>query len=64
MTPSWQAWNYAPSRHMQPLSAPVAQMPQTVLNPIQDITSAVASQPPPSETKESGRKELPMVISF
>ena len=47
-----------------PLSAPVAQMPQAVSKLLQDITSAVASQPPPTETKESGRKELPKVISF
>ncbi|XWS17223.1 hypothetical protein CRYUN_Cryun33cG0049900 [Craigia yunnanensis] len=55
-----QPWNFAPSQHVQgPLSAPVAQMPQAVSKPLQDVTSAVASQPPPTETKEIGRKELP-----
>ncbi|XP_022749778.1 probable ADP-ribosylation factor GTPase-activating protein AGD14 [Durio zibethinus] len=53
--------NFAPSQHMQgPLSAPVAQTTQAVLKPVQDVTSTVASQPPPTETKASGRKELPV----
>ncbi|XVF88499.1 hypothetical protein PTKIN_Ptkin19aG0055900 [Pterospermum kingtungense] len=55
-----QPWNSAPSQNMQgPLSAAVAHTPQTVSNPVQDVTSAGASQSPPTETKASGRKELP-----
>ncbi|XVF34798.1 hypothetical protein REPUB_Repub18cG0089400 [Reevesia pubescens] len=55
-----QPWNFAPSQHMQrPLSAPVAQTPQALSTPVQDVTSTVASQPPPTETKASGRKEPP-----
>ncbi|KAK8597827.1 hypothetical protein V6N13_095224 [Hibiscus sabdariffa] len=55
-----QPWNFAPSQNMPgPLSASVAQIPQAVSKPTQDATSTVASQLPPTETKESGRKELP-----
>ncbi|KAL1159280.1 hypothetical protein V6Z11_A08G281200 [Gossypium hirsutum] len=46
-----QPWNFAPSPHMQG--------PQAVSKPFQDVTSAVASQQPPTETKASGRQELP-----
>ncbi|PPR98539.1 hypothetical protein GOBAR_AA22131 [Gossypium barbadense] len=54
-----QPWNFAPSQQMLgPLSASVAQIPQAVSKPTQDATSTVASKPP-TETKESGRKELP-----
>ncbi|KAB2076848.1 hypothetical protein ES319_A06G067300v1 [Gossypium barbadense] len=54
-----QPWNFAPSQQMLgPLSASVAQIPQAVSKPAQDATSTVASKPP-TETKESGRKELP-----
>ncbi|KAK8348259.1 hypothetical protein V6Z12_A06G070800 [Gossypium hirsutum] len=54
-----QPWNFAPSQHMLgPLSASVAHIPQAVSKPAQDATSTVASKPP-TETKESGRKELP-----
>ncbi|XVE98208.1 hypothetical protein REPUB_Repub03eG0085800 [Reevesia pubescens] len=56
-----QPWGFAPSQHKQgPLSAPVAQTPQAVSNPVQDVTSTVASQPPSTDTKASGRKELPV----
>ncbi|KAE8658130.1 NSP-interacting GTPase, putative isoform 3 [Hibiscus syriacus] len=55
-----QPRNFAPSQNMLgPLSASVAQTPQAVSKPTQDATSNVASQLPPTETKESGRKELP-----
>ncbi|XWS69868.1 hypothetical protein CRYUN_Cryun03dG0000900 [Craigia yunnanensis] len=55
-----QPWNCAASQHMQgPLSVPVAQTPQAVSKPVQDVTSTVASQPPHTETKASGRTELP-----
>ncbi|XWS26888.1 hypothetical protein CRYUN_Cryun26dG0068800 [Craigia yunnanensis] len=51
------------NQHMHgPLNAAVAHTPQAVLKPVQDVTSAVASQPPPTETKASGRKELPVDI--
>ncbi|KAK8602208.1 hypothetical protein V6N13_058142 [Hibiscus sabdariffa] len=42
-----------------PLSSSVAQIPQAVSKPTQDAISTVTSQLPPTETKESGRKELP-----
>ncbi|GMI97709.1 NSP (nuclear shuttle protein)-interacting GTPase [Hibiscus trionum] len=55
-----QPWNFAPSQNMPgPLTASVAQIPQAVSKPNHDATSTVASQLPPTETKESGRKELP-----
>ncbi|GMI83953.1 hypothetical protein HRI_002064600 [Hibiscus trionum] len=55
-----QPWNFAPSLHMQvPSSASLAQNPQAVSKPFQDVMSAVASQHPPTETKASGRQELP-----
>ncbi|XP_039023897.1 probable ADP-ribosylation factor GTPase-activating protein AGD14 isoform X2 [Hibiscus syriacus] len=55
-----QPQNFAPSQNMLgTLSASVAQMPQAVSKPTHDATSTVASQLLPTETKESGRKELP-----
>ncbi|XWS72002.1 hypothetical protein CRYUN_Cryun02cG0003300 [Craigia yunnanensis] len=55
-----QPWNFSASQYMQvPLSAPVAQTPRAVSKPVQDVTSTVASQPPPTEIKASGRTELP-----
>ncbi|KAK8568680.1 hypothetical protein V6N12_007225 [Hibiscus sabdariffa] len=55
-----QPWNFVPSQHMQgSLSASVAQHPQAVLKPFQNVMSAVTSQHPPIETKASGRQELP-----
>ncbi|XP_022755064.1 probable ADP-ribosylation factor GTPase-activating protein AGD14 isoform X2 [Durio zibethinus] len=55
-----QPWNFAASQHVQePLSAPVVQTPQAVSKPIQDVTSTVATQQPSTETKTSGRTELP-----
>ncbi|OMO86852.1 Arf GTPase activating protein [Corchorus capsularis] len=49
-----QPWNLASSQHIQgPVSAVPAQTPQAVPQPVQEATSA------PTETKESGRKELP-----
>ncbi|XP_039059597.1 uncharacterized protein LOC120203355 [Hibiscus syriacus] len=42
-----------------PLSASVAQNPQAVSKPFQDVTSAVSPQHPPTEAKASGRHELP-----
>ncbi|KAL4318850.1 hypothetical protein GQ457_18G012000 [Hibiscus cannabinus] len=56
-----QPWNFAPSLHKQvPLSASFAQNPQSVSKSFQDVISAVASQHPPTETKPSGRQELPV----
>ncbi|XVF49219.1 hypothetical protein PTKIN_Ptkin03bG0251100 [Pterospermum kingtungense] len=55
-----QPWNFAASQHIQGnLSAPVAQTPQTVSKTPQDFSSTAASQPPPIETKTSGRQALP-----
>ncbi|OMO58062.1 Arf GTPase activating protein [Corchorus olitorius] len=49
-----QPWNLASSQHIQgPVSSVPAQTPQAVSQPVQEATSA------PTETKESGRKELP-----
>ncbi|XVE54305.1 hypothetical protein DITRI_Ditri03aG0070100 [Diplodiscus trichospermus] len=41
------------------LGAAVAQSPQAVSKPVQDVATAIALHPPPTETKASRRKELP-----
>ncbi|KAK8559108.1 hypothetical protein V6N12_042392 [Hibiscus sabdariffa] len=54
-----QSNSHGPSTNQVPLSASFAQNPQAVSKPFQDVMSAVASQPP-TETKASGRQELPV----
>lgn len=63
--PFWQPWNFAVSQHTQgPLSAPaVVQTPQAASKVVPDVTSTVVSQPP-TETKASGRQELPAVVAL
>lgn len=59
----YQLWGPSPPPNLQgPMAPPTALSSQTVIKPLQENSSGISLEPPSSEAKPSGRKELPEVI--